>query len=51
MARLAAEKGNFNAGTYTQMVNALIGLLKSLGLERKVKKVESLQTYIKGCKT
>jgi hypothetical protein len=47
MERVAAEKGKFNAGVYTQMVNALVGLLKSLGLERRAKKVVNLKTYIK----
>jgi hypothetical protein len=48
MERVAAEKGQFNAGTYTQMVNALIGLLKSLGLERRAKKVVNLKAYVEG---
>ena len=47
MELVATETGKFNAGVYTQMVNSLMGLLKSLGLERKAKKVASLQTYIK----
>ena len=50
MELLAAEKGNFNAGVYTQMVNALLGLLKSLGLERRAKTVVNLKTYIKSNK-
>lgn len=45
-AGVALQNGRLSAGTYTQMTNTLIGLLKSLGLERKAKKVESLQTYI-----
>lgn len=48
--RVAAETGKFNSGSYTQMVNTLIGLLKSLGLERKAKKVANLQEYVKGKK-
>jgi hypothetical protein len=49
MERIAAETGRFNAGIYTQMVNTLIGLLKSLGLERKAKKV-TLRSYVEGKK-
>lgn len=50
MERLAAEKGEFNAGVYTQMVNTLVGLLKSLGLERRAKKTVNLQAYVEGRK-
>jgi hypothetical protein len=31
----ASEGGDFNSGHYTQMVNALTGLLKALGLEKR----------------
>jgi len=44
--RAAIEKGRFDAGRYTQMVNALVGLLRSLGLERKAKKVDDLRSYV-----
>jgi len=47
MELVAAEQGKFNAGVYTQMVNSLVGLLKSLGLEKKAKKVVNLQSYVK----
>lgn len=43
--RAAIEGGEFHAGTYTQMVNALVGLLRSLGLRRQAKEVESLESY------
>ena len=42
----ATQTGNIETGVYTQMVNSLVGLLKSLGLERKAKHVESLQSYV-----
>lgn len=44
----AIEKGIIDFGSYVQAVNCLIGLLKSLGLQRKAKEVESLQSYVKG---
>ena len=44
----AAERGPFDAGVYTQMANALSGLLSKLGLERKAKKAESLAEYVGG---
>jgi len=43
--RAAIEGGEFHPGTYTQMVNALVGLLRSLGLEKQAKEVESLEAY------
>jgi hypothetical protein len=46
--RAAIEKGQFDPGRYTQMVNALVGLLRSLGLERKARSVERLEEYVKG---
>lgn len=36
----------FDPGVYTQMVNALSGLLKALGLERAVRKVGTLRDYM-----
>jgi hypothetical protein len=45
--RIAAEEGKFDAGVYTQAVNALVGLLKALGLERKVQAV-GLRAYVNG---
>ncbi|MBL7146521.1 MAG: hypothetical protein ISS76_19940 [Phycisphaerae bacterium] len=47
----AAQTGDFNAGVYGQLVNTFLGLLKSLGLERRAKTVECLSTYIKSRKT
>lgn len=44
--RTAIERGTFDAGRYTQMVNALVGLLRSLGLERRAKQVTNLRDYI-----
>lgn len=42
----ALEGKGLDAGCYTQAVNSLLGLLKALGLERKVKTTENLQDYI-----
>ncbi|MBB6431544.1 hypothetical protein [Algisphaera agarilytica] len=43
----AVATGKFDAGVYTQMSNALLGLLKALGLERHVKKAGGLKDYIR----
>lgn len=43
----ATETGEFDMGVYTQAVNCLLGLLRSLGLERKAKNVQSLESYVK----
>ena len=42
-------KAPLDAGRYTQMVNALLGLLKALGLERQMKRVVDLKAYVEGC--
>ncbi|QDS91882.1 hypothetical protein FF011L_06180 [Roseimaritima multifibrata] len=42
----AAETGAFDHGVYTQMSNALLGLLRTLGLERVIKDTTDLQTYL-----
>lgn len=42
----ATESGKFDPGVYTQMTNTLLGLLKALGLDRHVKDVTSLKSYI-----
>ena len=47
MEREAIEGGKIDAGVYVQACNALQGLLKSLGLERKVKAVGGLKDYMK----
>jgi len=44
--RAAIETGKFDAGRYTQMVNALVGLLRSLGLERRAKKLD-VREYVR----
>jgi len=44
--RKAIEEEEFNAGTYCQAVNTLVGLLRSLGLERQAKKIDSLASYV-----
>lgn len=43
----ALATGKFDAGVHTQMSNALLGLLKALGLDRRVKKVGDLGDYIR----
>ena len=42
----AATTGNFEAGTYTQMTNCLLGLLRSLGLKPAAKKTANLHEHI-----
>lgn len=44
----AIESGHFDPGIYTQMVNGLTGLLNKLGLERQIKEVTDLKTYVNG---
>lgn len=44
---IALSKGEeIDQGKLTQAVNSLIGLLKTLGLERKARDVPDLQTYL-----
>jgi hypothetical protein len=43
--RNATESGTFDPGPYVQAVNCLIGLLRSLGLDKKVKAV-GLRAYM-----
>lgn len=43
-----AEGGDIDLGSYTQMVNSLQGLLKTLGLERRAKEVTDLKGYLAG---
>jgi len=47
-ARLA-QGSDAELGSYIQMTNSLLGLLKTLGLERKAKEL-NLQDYIKATK-
>jgi hypothetical protein len=51
MERAAVEKRQFDANKYTVMTNTFLGLLKSLGLERKVKTVTDIRSYAKGRKS
>lgn len=44
----ATRDGRLDPGVYTQMVNALLGLLKALGLERAVRTAGTLREYIGG---
>ena len=39
---------SFDAGRWTQACNALQGILKTLGIERRARDVTSLADYIKG---
>jgi len=42
----ATKTGKFSSGKYTQMLNTLMGLLRTLGLERQAKQVECLESYV-----
>ena len=44
----AAETGAFEAGVYTQAVNALSGLLSKLGLDKKQPTGTTLDAYVEG---
>ena len=46
MEVIATETGKFDMGVYCQAVNTLLGLLRSLGLERKARNVDNLQSYV-----
>jgi hypothetical protein len=43
----ATTKGALDSGSYTQSLNCLIGLLKSLGLNKRTKQVANLTDYVK----
>jgi hypothetical protein len=43
---LAEGREGFDLGAYTQATNTLTGLLKTLGLDRHVKNVTDLKTYL-----
>jgi hypothetical protein len=45
--RQAIEMHCFDAGAYTQALNTLMGLLRSLGLKKAAKSVPNLRKYIK----
>jgi hypothetical protein len=42
----ACEAGEIDLGSYIQSVNSLVGLLKTIGLDRKVKNVTDLTAYL-----
>jgi hypothetical protein len=42
----AAEGGELDLGVYTQATNSLIGLLKTLGLEKRIKSFTDLRGYL-----
>ena len=42
-----AAGGELDAGRYTQQVNSLLGLLKTLGLERASRDIPDLASFIK----
>lgn len=42
----ALESGTLDTGGYVQACNALQGLLKALGLDKKVKQTADLRTYL-----
>ena len=39
----AAESGEFDPGVYTNLTNTLTGLLKAIGLEKKIKSARTLE--------
>ena len=43
---LAAEGGELDLGSYVQGINCLVGLLRALGLEKRIKSVTDLKTYL-----
>lgn len=48
MERTATDTGKLEVGVYTQATNALLGLLKALGLSKAVKSVGDLKAYLNG---
>lgn len=42
----AMDTGNFDAGGYVQATNGLLGILKALGLDKKVQSVTDLKSYL-----
>jgi hypothetical protein len=46
MEREAVDNGKLDLGVYTQGTNALLGLLRALGLERRVKSAHDLKSYL-----
>lgn len=43
----AAEGGDIDLGSYIQATNGLTGLLKTLGLDKRIKSVRDLSSYLK----
>jgi len=43
---IAAEGGQVDMGVYVQSVNAFTGLIKTVGLEKRIKNVTDLKTYL-----
>lgn len=46
----AAEGNDLDLGSYVQGINCLVGLLRALGLEKRIKNVTDLKTYLEGKK-
>ncbi|MCA1775209.1 MAG: hypothetical protein LC676_06260 [Loktanella sp.] len=46
-ALASGQYETFDAGKWTQACNALMGILKTLGIERRAKDVTDLQAYIR----
>jgi hypothetical protein len=44
--RVLAQGGDFAVGVWTQGCNALLGLYRHLGIERKAKNAETLHSYM-----
>src|SRR5688572_14718116 len=42
----AAEEGYIDQGVYVQSVNALTGLLKTVGLDKRIKSAKDLSAYL-----
>jgi len=47
MEVVALRTGKINGGQYTQAVNSLVGLLRSLGLERHIYEGGGVEAYLK----
>src|SRR5438105_10480215 len=43
---IAAETGNLDMGSYVQAINCLVGLIRALGLGRRIKSVGGLKDYL-----
>jgi len=47
MECIATESGKFDPGVYTQMANSLLGLLKTLGIQKQGAKANDIQAFLK----